>query len=101
MQCTRSGLQCSTVRVNNLEDVSLKKSYRHDRHEKSYLEIDHRVNLNVDIVASDDHLSPDGANLDLHIHNAERFRADVNVGKARVHSLVEVSKSRNETHRSC
>lgn len=96
-----SNLQCSTVRVDNLKDVFLLKKQKYDKYDESYLEVDHRVNLDVDIVASDDGLSANGADLDLHIHDAERLCTDVDVGEPRVYRLVEVAKAGNESHRTC
>ena len=60
--------------------------------EDPYLKIVHRINLHVDVVAGDDSLPANGADLYFHIHNTERRVADVDVGKTRVDSLVEVSK---------
>jgi hypothetical protein len=68
---------------------------------RAYLEVDHRVDLDVDIVAGDDGLASNGADLDLYIHNAEGFRAHVDVGKSRINRLVEMTKAGNESHRSC
>ena len=67
--------------------------------EDPYLEIDHRINLHVDVVAGDDSLPANGADLYFDVHNTERLGADVDVGKTRVDGLVEVSKAGDEPHR--
>jgi len=64
-----------------------------------YLEIDHRINLHVDVIAGDDSLSANGADLYFDIHNTEGLGAHVDVGKTRVDSFIEVSKAGHKPHR--
>jgi len=40
------------------------------------------------------------SDLNLHVHDAERLGADVNLDQARIHGLVELSESLDETDRS-
>ena len=65
------------------------------------LEVDDRVNLDVDIVTCYDSLTSDGADLDLYVHNSEGFRAHIDLDQPRVYRLVKVPKTGNQSHRSC
>ena len=93
----RHNLQSGTVRIYDLH--SRLDIVNEGIKEDPYLKIDHQINLHVDIVAGDDSLPANGADLNFHIHNAERRSADVDVGKTRVDGLVEVSKVGDEPHR--
>jgi len=57
------------------------------------LEVDHRVDFDVDIVASNDDLPANGDYLDFNVHNTERLRADVDLNQARVDRLVELAEA--------
>ena len=58
------------------------------------------VHLNVDVVARDDLLSANCANLNLDIHNAEGLRANVDLHETGVDGLVELSESSDQTDRA-
>ncbi len=50
------------------------------------------VHLDVNVVAGDDLLPADGANLDLHVDDAQRLGADVHLDETRIHGLVELAE---------
>ena len=58
------------------------------------------VHLNVHVVASDDCLTPNWANLNLHVDNLERLCADVDLYKARVDRLVELAETGHKSDRA-
>ena len=59
------------------------------------------IHFDVDIVARDDRLTTDRADLDLHIDNTERLGADIDLNKTGVHGLVELPEARHETNGPC
>jgi len=64
------------------------------------LEVDDRVNFDVDVITSDDCLSSDWANLNLDVDDAQRFSADIDLNQTGVDRLVELSKARHKTDRA-
>lgn len=50
------------------------------------------------MVYAHDSLSSNGADLDFHIDDTQRLRADIDLDQTRVHRLVELSKAGHETH---
>jgi len=59
----------------------------------SDLKVDDGVNVNIDVVTGDDLLPSNGADLDLNVHPAQVFRANVHVGKSWIHRLIEVAEA--------
>ena len=51
------------------------------------------VHFDVDIVTSDDRLPTNGDDLNLHVYNAKRLGADIDLNQAWIHSLVELTKA--------
>ena len=58
------------------------------------------VHFDVNIVPCDDGLSANGTDLDLDIHNAKTFGADVNLDKTGVDGFVELSEASHKTDRT-
>lgn len=61
------------------------------------LTVNDRINLDGDIIASDDRLSRDGSNLDLDIDDSNLFRVGVDLDQSRVDRLVELTESADES----
>ena len=51
------------------------------------------VHFDVDVVAGDDLLAANGADLNLDVDNTERLGADVDLHKSRVDRLVELAEA--------
>lgn len=55
------------------------------------------VNLDIDVIPGDNSLPSDRSDLDLDIHNTQRFGADVDVDETRVDGPVELAKAGDKT----
>lgn len=59
------------------------------------------VHLNVDIIAGDDFLPSNRADLDLDVDDTKRLRADVDLDETWVDRFVELAEPRDQTDGTC
>ena len=55
------------------------------------------VHFDIDVIASDNHLSSNGAYLDFDVNDAEALRAYIDLHETRVDRLVELSEASDQT----
>lgn len=58
------------------------------------------IHLNVDIVSGNDSLPSNSAYLNFDVDNAEPFCTNVDLNKARIYRLVELSETSDKTNRT-
>ena len=91
---TKSGLSSfdeGLTEVGNTESCSVRVGD---------LEVDDRVNFDVNIVPGDDLLSTNGTDLDFNVNDPKTFGTDVDLDQTGVYTLVELTEARNQADRT-
>jgi len=93
--------ESSAVWVGDLEiDDGVAMDTENSSDLKTAAQVCKNKHFDVDVVAGDDRLSPDWADLNFDVHDLERLGAHIDLHESWVDCLVELAEARDQSHRA-